>query len=40
MHFWGIYEYKIVYNGSTGGSEKFVGTLKLYSKRRKKLITK
>ena len=32
MHFWGIDEYKIVYDGRTGGCEKFAGTLKFIQK--------
>ena len=36
MHFWGIDEYQIVYNGRTGGCEKWAGTLKFIQKGEKK----
>ncbi len=36
MHFFGIDDYKIVYNGRTGGCEQWAGTLKFTQKGERK----
>ena len=36
MHFYGIDQYEIVYDGRTGGCKKFAGTLKFIQKGERK----